>query len=202
MPQSCDGSEPKPWSVGASASGFDTDIIFDGHAVHTRQFATSVSVGRSTTPRWSWAVTGSYVPDGTIENRDVIGGAALGVSASYLQLYERARRPFIAFSGSAGVAQVRAVADDGSVQQWTAGDVRAGVAAGKTFGPVVPYAAARVFGGPVFWHRGGASVVGGDSHHITLGGGLTVRLPASMDFTAEIMPLGERSFAAGLTVHR
>lgn len=202
MPQACDGSAPAPWSVGASASGFDTDIVFDGHSVHTRQLAVSASVGRSVSPRWGWTVSGSYVTDGVIEDRDVRSGGALSAGISYLSVYERARRPFVAFTGSVGGARVRALADDGRVHDWTAGDARVGVLSGKTFGPAVPYVAARAFGGPVYWHRDGGSVVGTDARHVTAGAGITVRLPFAMDLTAEIMPLGERSASAGLTLHR
>lgn len=202
MPQACDGSAPAPWSVGASAGGFDTDIVFDGESVHTRQLAASASVGRTATPRWGWTVTGSYVIDGTVEDRDLRNGGALSAGISYLAVYEQARRPFVAFTGSAGAARVRAVADDGRVRDWTAGDVRVGLMSGKTIGRMVPFLAARAFGGPVSWHREGASVAGGDAHHVTAGAGISLRLPFAMDFTAEIMPLGETSAAAGLTLHR
>lgn len=202
MPQACDGSEPAPWRVGASSGGFDTDIVFDGEAVHTRQLAASASVGRAVTPRWGWTVTGSYVIDGTIEDRDIRNGGGLSAGASYLAVYERARRPFIAFTGNAGAARVRAVADDGRVRDWTASDVRVGLMSGKTIGRAVPYLAARAFSGPVFWHRDGASVAGGDARHVTAGAGISLRLPFAMDFTAEIMPLGEQSASAGLTLHR
>jgi hypothetical protein len=201
MPQACDGTDRAPWSVGVSGSAFDTEIVFDGEPVRTRQHAVSLSAGRSSSPRLSWGVTGSWVTGGDVEDRDVKGGFAVSGSVTALTLYETPSRPFIALTGSAGVSRVRAVADDGRVRDWAAGDVRAGVAAGKTIGPVVPYLAARAFGGPVNWRRQGGSVVGTDRHHVTAGGGLTVRLPAALDLTVEAMPLGERSVAAGLTRH-
>ena len=40
-----------------------------------------------------------------------------------------------------------------------------------------------------------------DRYHVTLGGGLVVRLPGSVDLTAEGMPLGEKSAAVGVTLH-
>jgi hypothetical protein len=108
MPQSCDGSAPAPWSFGASAGGFDTDIVLDGDAVNTRQTAASASAGRALTERAGWTVTGSWVTGGTVEDRDVRGGGALSAGLHYLALYERPRRPFLVLTGSgAGTARVR-----------------------------------------------------------------------------------------------
>jgi hypothetical protein len=201
MPQTCDGSTPKLWSAGVSASGFETDIVFEGERVRTRQTAGSVSIGRAMSPGVAWSLTGSFVGGGEVEDRDVKSGGALSAGISYLSVYETPRRPWVAVTGSVGAARVRALADDGRVRDWTAGDVRIGGMTGKSFGPVVPYVAARAFGGPVNWRREGANVSGGDAHHVTAGAGFTIRLPGSIDFTAEVMPLGERSASAGLTIH-
>src|SRR5262245_57072149 len=108
MPQACDGSEPAPWSFGASGGGFDTEIVLDGERVHTRQFSTNLSVGRSMTRRIAWTVTASWVNGGTVEDRGVSGGGALAAGVSWLAAYETPRRPFVAVTGSAGGARVRA----------------------------------------------------------------------------------------------
>lgn len=182
-----------------SASGFDTEIVFAGELVHTRQTAAQLTVGHVESPRWGWNATASYVFGGEIEDRSVVGGGGFGLGVFWLPVYERARRPFLAVTGSAGASHVRADADDGTVRAWNAADARLGALTGKTFGPVTPYVAGRVFAGPVTWHRDGDSVLGTDRRHVTFGAGLTARLPASLDLTAEVMPLGERSAAVGLT---
>jgi hypothetical protein len=185
-----------------SVSGFDTVIVFPGQNVHTQQFAVNASLGHQISPRLGWNVTDSWLTGGNIGGRALLYGEGLGVSLDYLAVYERAWQPFLALSASASASDARAVADDGRLRDWTAGDLRLGAMGGKTFGPLVPYAAVRVFGGPVSWHLSGASVIGTDHDHYTAGLGLTLRLPRSADVTVEVMPVGERSAIAGLTLHR
>ena len=88
------------------------------------------------------------VIDGKIEGRDISGGGfALG-TVTYLPVYEREIRPFVALTGSAGVSVVRAPADDLMTHSWVAIDTRVGVTVGKTFADrFVPYLAARGFEG-------------------------------------------------------
>jgi len=189
--------------VTGSVTAFSTQIVFDGTRVPVEQLAISASAGHFATPRFGWTVTAGGIVAGRIEDRDVAGGATASAGLDWLALYEGVRRPFLAVNASLGASGVRALADDGHRRSWWAFDLRAGVMVGKTFaGRWVPYAAARVFGGPVFWHLAGAGVVGGDRYHVTLGAGLVVRLPAALDLAAEVMPLGEQSVAVALTVHR
>jgi hypothetical protein len=62
---------------------------------------------------------------------------------------------------------------------------------------LTPYALARVFGGPVFWHDGLAGQTGTDVHHFQLGAGLLVRLGRRLDIFAEGVPLGEQGISGG-----
>jgi len=63
-----------------------------------------------------------------------------------------------------------------------------------------PYALARVFGGPVFWHYQGAAISGSDTHHYQLGAGLGLRLSKSFNGFVEGVPLGERALSLGVGV--
>ncbi len=179
-----------------------TTIVFAGDRLALRETAATATIGHSSTARLGWSITAGGIVAGSIEGRDVHGGATLGGSVSYLAIYEGDARPFVGFSATLGTALIRGTADDGTAHLWSAWDLRGGAIAGKTFGKVfVPYVAARAFGGPVYWTRGGASTTGTDRYHVTAGLGLILRLPARLDLTVEAMPLGEQSATAGLTSH-
>ena len=185
-----------------SLSGFSTQIVFDGVRVDVEQLATTATLGNFASPRLGWSASAGGVWAGRIDGRDVHGGASFGGTLSWLPVYEAPTRPFIAVTASLSGAFARAEADDARTHSWWSFDARGGVTVGKTLaGRWVPYASARGFGGPVLWTLAGAGVSGGDRYHVTLGGGLIVRLPRSIDVTAEAMPLGEQSFALGVTVH-
>jgi hypothetical protein len=202
LPAQCDGSEPPTWQVTGSVSGFSTQIVFDGVRVPVEQLAATATVGHFGSPRLGWSVSAGGIVAGRVEDRDVSGGGTVSGTLSWLPVYESATRPFVAMTASLGAAFVRALADDGMQHSWSAFDARGGVTVGKTLARRwVPYASARGFGGPVFWHHAGADVTGGDRYHVTVGAGLIVRLPRTVDVTVEVMPLGERSAAAGVTLH-
>ena len=202
MPAQCDGSDPPTWQVTGAISGFSTQIVFDGTRIAVEQLAATATLGHFGSPRLGWSVTAGGVLAGQIEGRDISGGGTAAGTLSWLPMYEGARRPFLALTGTFGTAFVRAPADDGMTHSWWAFDFRGGATVGKTFAERwVPYVSLRGFAGPVFWQRAGAGINGGDRYHVTAGGGLIVRLPASIDLTIEGMPLGERSAAFGMTLH-
>ncbi len=145
------------------------------------------------------AILGGSVNHGT--EGDVGTGVMASISASYLALYETESRPFVLGSLTIGYSRTSAVSDDNTRHTWTAGDVRPGLMVGKTIAQrFVPFATARVFGGPVKWKLGGESVTGSDKYHYTLGGGLTYRMPGVLDLFVEVMGLGEQSASLGLSV--
>lgn len=188
----CDGSGPPTWQLTAAVDAMSTTIVLDDD-VALREVAVTATVGHFVTPRVGWSVTAGAVVEGSIDGGDVHGGATIAAAVNYLVVYEKKRRPFVSVSASLGTALIRAEADDGRTHTWSAWDGRGGGMIGKTlFDVIVPYAAVRVFGGPVFW-RG---EVGGDRYHVTAGAGLIVRLPARLSLSIEGMPLGEKSASA------
>jgi hypothetical protein len=202
LPEECDGDGPPTWQATAAADGMSTEIVFDGVRVPERELAITATIGHFATPRLGWSITAGAIAGGSIEGRDMGPGVTIAGALSWLPVYEKARRPFVSLSLSLGTSLAHGVTDDGSRAWWSPWDLRGGVLVGKTLAKhFVPYAAARVFGGPVFWRRGGASVIGGDRRHVTVGAGITIRLPARIDLSVEVMPLGEQSAAGALTAH-
>lgn len=200
LPETCDGTAIPTWSITGAVETMSTTIVFEGARVALRETAATATIGHFTTARLGWSITAGGIVAGSIEGRGVRGGGTLGGSVSYLALYESARRPFVGVSATFGTALIRGTADDGSGRSWSAWDLRGGVIAGKTFGPFVPYLAARGFGGPVFWYRSGGAATGSDRYHVTAGAGLILRLPGRIDVTFEGMPLGEQSATLGASL--
>src|SRR5436190_22495802 len=132
-----------------------TTIVFDGARVSVRELAAVASVGHFAKPRLGWTVSAGGITGGSIEGRDLVGGATLSGGLSWLPVYEAERHPFVGLSATIGTSLAWAIADDGDRHVWSPWDLRGGVMTGKTIHHVVVYAAARAFGGPVFWHRGG-----------------------------------------------
>jgi hypothetical protein len=204
LPQQCDGTLAEtPWSAGLTVGGFSTTIDFGDVRAGLDERSAVASLGYHFGPRWG--VTGSM--GAILDGRTTVGGRARDINAglvaslggNWLPVYEGARRPFLLTSATLGVSTVTASSDDDRRHRLTSSDLRLAALIGKTFGPLVPFAATRLFGGPVAWRLGGKSVWGGDTHHYAVGAGLIARLPAHLDLFAEVMPLGEQSLTAGLT---
>lgn len=159
--------------------------MLDGMPTKIEQGAVTASVGRFASARFGWSVTAGGIVAGNVGR-----GGTLGVQGSYLAAYDSPDHPFLAFTFSAS----------GSITDadYSSFDGRIGATAGKAISRFVPYVALRLFGGPVFYN----DASGGDRYHVTIGAGSVVRLPANLDATLEVMPLGERSIAVGVSLHR
>jgi hypothetical protein len=108
--------------------------------------------------------------------------------------------PFVLTSLSFAGSSARTVGPDGTSARLVAIDLRGGVTVGKTLWDTLsPYAALRLFGGPVLWEYRGASVGGSDRHHVqaAVGGVLTL---APVDVYVEWAFAGERALGGGIGV--
>ena len=120
--------------------------------------------------------------------------------------------PFLQLTGTLSVTHMATRTDDrgthtdGSTSptgpsspRFTAGDLRVGVIAGKSFADVfTPYVTARAFGGPIAWKFDGASVTGTDLYKYQVGGGVSLAFfQRRLDVFAEGIAFGERGVAAG-----
>jgi len=201
LPTECDGTAPSGWRLSGTLSSSSSEIEFGGASVPFQLFTATASAGKFATPRAGWSLSATGVLDGEIEDRDIKGGGAVGAAFTYLPVYEKERRPFVAVTGNASVALVRAIADDSETHSWLAVDLRLGGMVGKSFydGALMLHTAVRVFGGPVSWRRANEDVTGGDRYHVTAGAGISIHPTQRLSLSIEAMPLGEQSYAAGAT---
>lgn len=188
MPAKCDGSAPTtPWSVGVSVGAIRTTIDFGDRDVALDERSVGASLGYQLDPRRSLGAAVGVILDGeTDPGGDLSAGGLVSISGAWLALLERPRRPFVQVSASISASWT---------PELTSLDARLGVMVGKAFGPVVPYLAGRAFGGPVFFDGD----AGGDRYHVTLGGGVTLRLPRNLGVFVEVLPLGEQAASAGVS---
>lgn len=190
--------------VSASYAFTSTTLLFGsaGRADLTRHAAlagTELPLG----PRLSVQVGAGGVIGGALTHsvsRDEIGP---GWSA-YAGLAGRAitgegAAPFVQLSGVVSTTHMATKTPTES-PTYRALDVRLGAMVGKTFArTVTPYAAARVFGGPIFWRLAGQAATGTDLYKYQLGAGVAVSvLDRRLDAFVEGIALGERGVSAGL----
>lgn len=192
--------------MGATLGYGWTNLVFDGSIpVAIERRAVTATLERRLASRWTLQIAAGGILWGSLrvgaERHDFGPGWAAAVATSYRLRDGSDGWPFVLLSASlAGAgARTRLSAPGAPEVPYYAVDVRLGAVAGKTFyDALTPYAAARVFGGPIFWRIDGASQTGTDRYHYQLGVGLSVALPMGLDAFAELAPLGERSVSCGM----
>lgn len=108
-------------------------------------------------------------------------------------------RYFLLLTSGFSFSTARTHAPEKPTETYTAFDLRLGAQFGVELARIFrPYALARVFGGPIFWHYEGQAVTGTDTHHYQLGAGLAVSVTKTLNFFAEGLPLGEQTVALGV----
>lgn len=204
----CDGrehGEPPRWHAAAAFGVVRTTLVLSGHHVEFAQHSLSASVERAVGDRFVLQIGGGAILGGTLTVGNtahvVEPGWVLSAGFSYRLIDESRRRPFALFTYGFGLggALTHPRGDASRTTALTAVDLaRVGITTGKTFGAVTPFAAARVFGGPVFWKIDGAAVTGGDRYHFQLATGVSVRPGAGFDAFAEWAFAGERRVSIGV----
>ena len=174
---------------------FSTEIELGDGQVSLSETTVMASATYQRSPALGFQLGLGAILDGEAEGGDVRAGAAATAAVTWLVLFEQERRPFVLVSFSLAGSRTEAVSDDGRAHALGAFDGRVGAMAGKTFGPATPYAAVRAFGGPVSWTVAGEDVVGGDTHHYSIGAGAALRF-RRWNLAVEGMALGEKSATA------
>jgi hypothetical protein len=204
----CDGQEHDevgPWRVAVQGGALRSELSGGGMEIGIEQLSMTARGEYRLGTRFTVGFGGGSILGGSLrvpggQRFDLGVGWTVGASFSALALAERSVRPFILASLSAAYSATQTSAEGGATGGGTfiGRDVRLGVAVGKTFGFVRPYAAARVFGGGFRWEGTSPATTGGDAHLYQVGAGAAIDLPRHFDVVVEVMPLGERSFTGGL----
>jgi hypothetical protein len=128
--------------------------------------------------------------------------AGLGISYRIAEGSTPLGRAFALVGGNVSFTGASTQHDgEGARTAYDALDIRASVTGGLTWLNVLSgYLVARGFGGPVYWTYQGASVLGTDTHHYQVGGGLALLVAKRVDLFVEGVPLGEQAVAGGASV--
>ena len=133
------------------------------------------------------------------QSYDFLPGPLAALGADY-RVFDNGR-VFVMLTSSLSFSAARTRLGDAATVGYQALDLRLGGEVGVQLAQVFrPYALARVFGGPVFWHYQERAVTGSDTHHYQLGAGMALRLSKSFNAFAEGVPLGERAVSLGVGV--
>jgi hypothetical protein len=186
------------WHLGSSYSFSATGLRFAGEQDFVQERHASLvtlefrPVRRGTVLVGAGAFLGGHLRTATAKFDFAPG--FVGVAGGSWRLVEGGRyRPFVLVTAQLSYARAESLG-----AAYNAFDLRGGVVAATTFWRfLTPYALARAFGGPVYWRYQGQDVVGTDTHHYQLGGGLAVLVRERVDLFAEGIPLGERGLVAG-----
>lgn len=179
-------------------------LRFDGGREHDiAQTAVTATIGQARPSRLSLRAAIGAVLDGSLEGegRTYDIGPGFIVSASVAKQWVSG---YWFLTGSFSVSASRTTTTENlpgaARQSLVAIDLaRAGLTAGRTFGPVSPYVVARAFGGPVLWEIDAMDVVGTDVHHFQLGAGVSVTT-GSLSVLVDVAALGEQAASLGVAL--
>ena len=174
---------------------FDGDLELDIH-----QHAVTATGGYSSASGWSLRGSVGSVLDGTLEGDGRTHDIGPGVVAAAGGSKQWTFGPwFVTGSLGAGVSRTTTREAGGERHSLIAADlIRAGLMAGRTFGPVSPYVMARGFGGPVLWTLDAMDRRGTDTSKFQLGAGLSASA-SGLAFLLDVSVLGERSASLGMS---
>lgn len=190
------------WAVGASALYTSTRLRFsdDVHADQVR-YAALATLAYLPTPKLVLQAGAGAAFAGSLTLADgeyrFTPGPVVLVGADFRAFDDG--RYFLLLTSGLSFTAAHTHAPGVSDENYTAFDLRLGAQFGVELWRMLrPYALARVFGGPIFWHYQGEAVIGTDTHHYQLGAGLAVRVSRMLNCFVEGVPLGEQGLAAGI----
>jgi hypothetical protein len=212
-PVMCDNPRAELWRRGppsarlsANYAYTSTTLLFgDGRRADLTRHAVFGGIELPLASRLALQLSAGGVAGGELDHgtaHDAIGPGFSGAAGiAWRALPQEGARPFVQLSATLSGTHMLTHTDSPhpDTPRFTAFDLRLAAVAGWTlFEALTPYALARVFGGPAYWHYDGAAVTGTDLHKYQLGGGAALALlHGRLDLFAEGVPLGERAVVAG-----
>ena len=177
-------AERPRWAVGVGGVYTSTALRFTGTVrAEQARYGTLALLAYMPVPRWvlhlgvGSTFGGSLaLPDGKYRFSP---GPLIAVGAAWRAV--RDERYFLLITSQLSFSSARTRLEAQASVGYEAFDARLGAEAGVEIAKVLrPYAAARVFGGPVFWRYRDRSVTGTDTHHYQLGAGVGVAACAQL----------------------
>ncbi len=193
--------------LGLGMGSFNSTIRFDNNReVDVDMSTVSLSGAWLINNKWTVRAGLGFILDGKLKPgtgnaHDVEPGGLAAAGIEYRALIGDGYTPFIDLSLFLSSSWTEIVnPDTDSKTSYFASDARLGARAGwNVKGSFFPYAAARVFGGPVNWKLEGKDVTGTDIHHYQLAFGTAVQL-GIVGIYVEWAGLGEQALSAGLSM--
>lgn len=189
--------------MGAALGATRSTLRFTGdQELDIEQAALTASAGYRWSAHTTVRIAVGAVLDGALEADGRTHEIAPGLLAAVGVARQWQRGAWFA-TGTLGLAASRVTtAERGDAQRTAlvATDLRVGVMAGRTFGPVSPYVLARGFGGPVMWTLDDDAVTGTDVYKHQLGGGVSITTSGGVGVTLDLSLVGERAASLGVTL--
>jgi hypothetical protein len=193
------------WRAGVSYGVFDADLsMINGPDLFLERRAVSASLEYRkrddlTLQFGLGAGIGGRLDVVAGTQNEVVPGWLASVAASWRLVDGQKSKPFVLLGLSlAGSGAATRQLGTSQTEGLYAFDARLGLTVGKTVWNVLsPYAAARVFGGPVLWRFEDQERVAGDRYHVQIAAGVVTALPRGLDLFVEVAPLGERGGTFG-----
>jgi hypothetical protein len=211
-PTGCDATpseaEAHPWFAGASVGYVVSDLVFDGTSDYRLQRPSVVAlVGRRLSSRASVEFAAGALLGGSLVGEglhyDTKPGWVGTLTGAYRWTDQPGRVPLFVTTLTLGASRspIRERGGAGERSSVMSDDLRLGAIVGWTFGRVwAPYAALRVFGGPVTFNQDGSERVGSDRHHFALAVGSNFVIAEQLELSVDWAYLGERGISGGFNV--
>lgn len=197
------------YQLGLGAGSFNSTLRFNDEnksEVGIQMNSISISGGMPLTQRWMIHVVFGMILNGELKpksgpDHDVKPGGFASIGLDYSTVTGNGYKPYIDLSILLGASMVKTEnSDTKSKADYVSTDLRLGALGSWNVNNVLfPFAAVRVFGGPVLWQIEGKGVTGSDIHHYQFAIGSALHVGPTVAYI-EWAEIGEKSLNAGFSI--